>query len=314
MAEEEKKAEEPAQPTHESQEEGWAEKLGAVPADKYCEDSPEIARMEEAISAVGNTAVRPAKAESLEDLINKVRCIHLTQEVILESINNGKLNALHCPVKIALEGAKNASESSLTETTETERKMEVIPSYLPCHLCPKYYQIGKELLKEYKLRRDQIDFLKEFDLLEERPISDPRYSKSNKRNRKRAAKSLEKVKLIRMAEKLLGNPKNPEKPEETLIANLSLLGYIASSKDPKATEEKILAIPIPTEDLLDFYIRRVKTRIERLKEFIKTRKQQRTNMGGRITSGVIELEHQFKLLAKHYTSKKGSDLPQEESI
>jgi len=305
---EEKKAEEPAQVKN--QEEDWAKKLGADPAEKYYEDSPEIARIEEALSAVGNTAVRPAKAESLEGLINKVRCIHLTQEMILESIN-GKPDSLCCPVKVALERAKSAFESSLTET---EEKMKVILSYLPCHLCPKHYQIGKELSKRYKLRRDQIDFLKEFDLLEERPISDPRYSKSNKRNRKRAAKSLEKVKLIRMAEKLLGNPKNPEKPEETLIANLSLLGYIASSKDPKATEEKILAIPIPTEDLLDFYIRRVKTRIERLKEFIKTRKQQRTNMGGRITSGVIELEHQYKLLAKYYTPKKGSDLPQEESI
>ncbi len=305
---EEKKAEEPAQPKN--QEEDWAKKLGADPADKYYEDSPEIARIEEALPAVGNTAVRPAKAESLEGLINKVRCIHLTQEMILESIN-GKPDSLCCPVKVALDGAKSAFESSLTET---EEKMEVILSYLPCHLCLKHYQIGKELSKRYKLRRDQIEFLKEFDLLEERPVSSPKYLDKTNWSRGKTARRLERRKLLRTAERLLGNPKNPEKPEETLIANLSLLGYIASSKDPKATEERILAILIPTEDLLDFYIRRLKTRIERLKEFTKTRKPQRTNMGGRITSGVIELEHQFKLLAKHYTPKKGSDLPQEESI
>ncbi len=80
MAEKEKKAEKPAQPTHGSQEEDWAKKLGAVPPDQCYEDSPEIARIEEVLSTSDNTAAHPAKDETLENQFRRRACHHVTRE------------------------------------------------------------------------------------------------------------------------------------------------------------------------------------------------------------------------------------------
>lgn len=291
---EEKKVEGSARPTHESQEEDWLKKLGAVPADTYYEDSPEIGRIEEAVSASEGPAAHPEKEESPESRISKRVCIHFTREMALDGLNSGA--DVFCPVRVALEEAKTAFKDTLTEG---EKEMEVRPEYLPCHLCPKYEKLGQEHLKKYRLRRDQIEFLKEFDPWEERPISNPRYLDKVNYSRKRSAERLEGQKLIRTVGRFLRNPTNPQKPEPTLIANLSVLGYIASGKDEGSIEKDLPKVLLQKPmRVVATYVENLSTEMEHLGEFIKTRKQQRTSMGWDITLGIVELKHQYDFIMK----------------
>lgn len=295
MAEEEKNAEKPAQPTHGSQEEDWAKTLGAVPADQYYEDSPEIARIEEMLSTSGETAAEPAKKGGPEDLRTEWTCNYLNAKMLVENIKSNK--AILCPAKATLERAKIAFESTLTDE---QKKMEVLANYLPCHICPKYYQVGKELPKGYKLRDEQMEFLQEFDLWEERPVSKQEYLHDTNSNRKRTARTLQTQKLIRTAARLLKNPTNPQKPEPTLIANLSVLGYIASGKDPGFIENNLSRVLLQKPiHVVALYVEKLRTEIEHLREFVKTRKQQRTPMGQLITVGIIELERQHDFILKY---------------
>jgi len=294
MAEKEKKAEKPAQPTHGSQEEDWAKKLGAVPPDQCYEDSPEIARIEEVLSTSDNTAAHPAKDETLENQFRRRACHHVTREAHLESIKSNKDTM--CPVKVTLEEAKAAFGSTITET---EKKMEVWTDYLPCHVCPKHYERGQELLKEYRLRKSQIEFLKEFDLWEERPISNPRYSDKRNDKRKESAKRLEKQKLIRIRLRFWGNPAKPGKPELTLMAKLSISGHLASDNDREFVEKNLPRILLKDPlAVVGEYVKNLKKEIEHLSEFIKTRKQQRTPTGEDITVYRVKLTHQLDFVIK----------------
>ncbi len=222
----------------------WLEKLGAVPPDQCYEDSPEIARIEEVLSTSDSTAAHPAKDETLENQFRRRACHHITREAHLESIKSNKDTM--CPVKVTLEEAKEAFESTLTST---EKKMEVWTDYLPCHVCPKHYERGQELLKEYRLRKSQIEFLKEFDLWEESPISNPRYSDKRNDKRKESAKRLEKQKLIRIRLRFWGNPAKPGKPELTLMAKLSISGHLrattTASSLKRISQEFCLKTPWP---------------------------------------------------------------------
>lgn len=292
---EEKITQEAPRPSNQNQDEDWAKKLNAVPADQYYEDPPEIATMEDAVSASEEPAANPEKQESPESRISKRVCIHFTRKMVLEGLNSGA--DIFCPVRVALEEAKTAFKDTLTEG---EKEMQVRPEYLPCHLCPKYEKLGQERVKKYRLRRDQIEFLKEFDLWEERPVSNPRYSDKVNYSRKRSAERLEAQKLIRTVGRFLRNPANPQKPEPTVIANLSVMGCIASGRNEGFIEKDLLKVLLqkPMRVVAE-YVERLEAEIEHLKEFIKTRKQQRTRMGWDITLGIVDLEHQCNLFMKY---------------
>jgi len=212
----------------------------------------------------------------------------------VEGLNSGA--DVFCPVRVALEEAKTAFKDILTEG---EKEMEVRPEYLPCHLCPKYYQIGKQLSKGYRLRKDQIEFLQEFDPWEERPVSNPRYLDKVNYSRKRSAERLEAQKLIRTVGRFVRNPANPQKPEPTVIANLSVMGCIASGRNEGFIEKDLLKVLLqkPMRVVAE-YVERLEAEIEHLKEFIKTRKQQRTPTGWDITLGIVELKHQYNFIMK----------------
>ncbi len=279
--------------TEESQE--WLKILGAVPADRCYEDSPEIASIEAALSTDGHTTVETTKEAGLEDNLKQWACIYLTREMLLESTDY--MADIFCPAKVVLEGAKIAFQDTLTEN---QKKMRVWANYLPCHLCPKYYKLGRERLKKYRLRTDQIGFLEEFDLYEERPISNPKYLEGTNSNRRKSAKSLEKQKFIRTAYRYLQNPANPGKAEPTLIANLSPAGYVASGKDPGFVEKNLPKVQLQKPmHVVAVYVEKLRAEIEHLREFVKTKKQQRTPLGQYITLGIIELERQHDFILKY---------------
>lgn len=289
--------------TEESQE--WLKKLGAVAADQCYEDPPDMARIEETLSASEEAATRPAKTESLENHFNRRCCHHLTREMHLESIKSNKDTM--CPVKVTLEQGKIAFASTLTEK---EKKMEVWTDYLPCHLCPKHYQRGQELLKDYRLFKDQIEFLQEFDSWQERPVSNPDCSHRINHDRKRSAKRLEKQKLMCTRLRFWENPAKPGKPELTLMAKLSISSHLATDNNREFVEKNLPRILLKKPlDVLGEYVSNLKREIEHLSEFIKTRKQQRTPTGQDITVYRAELTHQLDFVMKSVNALPSAWLP-----
>lgn len=284
--------------TEESQE--WLKKLGAVPASQCYEDSPELQRMEEALS----TKEEKPKEEKEDDIIYFRKywgCHHLTTKKIAEVAESNTdpaavLKILSCPVKVAIERTKRAFHDTLTKE---QKEMVAWYEHLPCHICIKYYERGLELLKQHRPRKDQIEFLREFDLREERPVSNPNYSHVTNHNRKRTARSLEKRKLIRILPRLRGSPANPEKPEPTWVARLSLVGHLACDKNRERIEKNLSRILLKKPlAVLAQYIQRLEKEREQVSEFIKTRKRQRTDMGQWITKYRATLDHKHKFMMK----------------
>ncbi len=100
--------------------------------------------------------------------------------------------------------------------------------------------------------------------------------------------------------RLMPNPKNLQKPERTLMATLSVLGWLESGKAPQRFKND------PSEALLEkakqvtaLYAENLRTEIERLKQFITTRQQQRSQKGQQITEAILELERQYKFIMEY---------------
>jgi hypothetical protein len=285
----------------EPQEDDWIKKLGAIPADQSYEESPDATQIDAALSAQLQTTVGTAQDEedTPKDLVKEMVCIYLTEKMFREYMDAENVEATLCPVKRTLIQAKAAFKDTIGDP----EKIEVWSSCLPCHICPKHFQAATRIPNKRKLEREQIDFLREFDLLNETPITRPEYTKTTNHNRKRAADRLEKRKLLRSVRRLLPNPIRKSQPEPTWTANLTVAGFVASTAEETAKEfvknnlSKAL-LEKPT-DVVIAYLLKLREEMERLKQFIQTKKEQRDPERHYITLTILELQRQHDLIRKH---------------
>lgn len=285
----------------EPQEDDWRKKLGAIPADQSYEESPDATQIETALLAQQDATGGPAQdeEETPKDLVKEMVCIHLTEKMFREYMDAENVEATLCPVKRTLIQAKTAFKN----TTGDLKKIEVWTSCLPCHICPKHFQAATRIPNKRKLQREQIEFLREFDLLNEKSITRPEYTKTTNHDRKRAADRLEKRKLLRNVRRLLPNPIRKSQPEPTWIANLTVAGFIASTAEETAKEfvknnlSKAL-LEKPT-DVVIAYLLKLREEMERLKQFTQTKKEQRDPERHYITLTILELQRAHDLV-KNY--------------
>ncbi|MFQ5929846.1 MAG: hypothetical protein ACE5MK_09100 [Acidobacteriota bacterium] len=290
-----------AAPTSTEESEEWLKKLGAVPADRHFEESPEIARIQATLSSAEQNKPTDTTTEQKDfaETMAEWLCHHLTPTMLREQ-SDKRLDII-CPAKEYLARAKIWFKETLTQA---QTKMAVRPQYLPCHLCPKYYKAGQERPKTFRLRNDQVQFLREFDLWEVRPVSQSAYVKKTNFSRKRTAQTLEKLKLIQIAYRFFPNPNNPKKPEPTLTATLSVLGLIASGKAPESIKENpSKALLNKPNEVTAVYVETLRVEIERLKPFIQTKQDQRTPAGQIITLENIDLQRQFDFFMQYDSAK-----------
>lgn len=284
--------------TEESDE--WIKKLGAVAADRHFEESPEIARIEATLSSVEQNKPTATEQKDFAKTMAEWLCHHLTPTMLREE--SGERLDIICPAKEFLARAKIWFKETLTQA---QTKMAVRPQYLPCHLCPKYYKAGQERPKTFRLRNDQVQFLREFDLWEVRPVSQSAYVKKTNFSRKRTAQTLEKHKLIQIGYRFFPNPNNPKKPEPTLTATLSVLGWIASGKAPQSIKENpSIALLNKPNEVTAVYVENLRVEMERLKQFIPTKQDQRTSAGQIITFENIDLQRQFDFFMQYDSAKR----------
>lgn len=285
----------------EPQEDDWIKKLGAIPAGQSYEESPDTTQIETALSAQLEATGGAAQdeEETPKDLVKEMVCIYLTEKMFREYMDAENVEATLCPVKRTLIQAK----AVFKETIGDVKKIEVWSSCLPCHICPKHFQAATRIPNKRKLEREQIEFLREFDLLNETPVTRPEYTKTTNHNRKRAADRLEKRKLLRSVRRLLPNPIRKSQPEPTWIANLTVAGLVASTAEETAKKfvKKNLSKALlekPT-DIVITYLLKLTEEMERLKQFIQTKKEQRDPERHYITLTILELQRQYDLIRKY---------------
>jgi hypothetical protein len=276
----------------EPQEDNWIKKLGAIPADQSYKESPDATQIETALSTL-------EEQEAPIDLVKEMVCIYLTKKMFREYMDAENVEATLCPAKRTLVQAKAAFKDTIGDP----KKTEVWTNYLPCHICPKHFQAATGIPNKRKLQREQIEFLREFDLLNEKPITRPEYTKTINHDRKRAADRLEKRKLIRTVRRLLPNPIRQSQPEPTWIANLTVAGFIASTAEETAKEfvkdNASKALLEKPADVVVVYLLKLREEMERLKQFIQTKKEQRDPERHYVTLTILELQRQHDLIMKY---------------
>lgn len=276
-------------------------KLGAIPADQSYEESPEATQIEAALSSRENTTGGPAndQEDTPGDLVKEMVCIHLTEEIFREYMDAENVEATLCPVKRTLIKAKAAFKDTIGDP----KKIEVWTSCLPCQICPKHFELATQIPQKRRLQREQIEFLREFDLLTEKPITRPEYSKNINHDRNRGADRLEKRKLIRTVRRLLPNPIRQSQPETTRVANLTVAGLIASTTEESAKKfvKNNISKALLGNDtaVIEAYFLKLREEAERLRVFIKTKKEQRDPERRYITVLILELQHQHDLIVKY---------------